>query len=85
MSINGVVGVFLSEDFLSVNKNPDKNWEDIKHIIISLINEYYSDGKKYIYENNFEKNDDDNLDEIERKIIKNFRNKNKASSCKRWW
>ena len=70
LSINGVVGVFLSEDFLSVNKNPDKNWEDIKHIIISLINEYYSDGRKYIYESNFDKNEKQNLDEIESKIIK---------------
>ena len=42
LSVNGVSGIFLSEEFLSVNKNPDKDWEEIKHIIISLINEYYS-------------------------------------------
>ena len=44
LSVNGVEGVFLSDDFLSVNKNSEKDWEDVKHIIISFINEYYSDG-----------------------------------------
>ena len=39
---------FFSDDFLSVNKNKEKDWEDIKHIIISFINEYYSNGKKYV-------------------------------------
>ena len=45
LSINGVLGVFLSHDFLSVSKNSDQDWEDIKHIIISFINDYYSTGK----------------------------------------
>ena len=70
LSISGVSGIFLSEEFLSVNKNPDKDWEEIKHIIISLINEYYSEGNKFVYENNIEKNNAENLDEIEKKIIK---------------
>ena len=39
LSVNGVTGIFISDDFLSVNKNPEKDWEDIKHIIISFINE----------------------------------------------
>ncbi len=70
LSINGVEGIFLSDDFLSVNKNAEKKWEDIKHIIISFINEYYSEGKKFVYEKKLEKNKQDNLDEIEKKIIK---------------
>ena len=69
MSINGVSGIFLSEDFLSVNKNTEKNWEDIKHIIISFINDYYAEGNKFVYDIS-KKKDDDNLSEIERKIIK---------------
>ena len=39
LSINGVEGVFLGADFLSINKKEDIIWEDIKHIVISLINE----------------------------------------------
>tara|TARA_B100001741_G_C16516340_1_gene582418 strand:+ start:511 stop:1053 length:543 start_codon:yes stop_codon:yes gene_type:complete len=70
LSINGVIGLFLSEDFLSVNKNSKTDWEDIKHIIISFINEFYSGGNKHVYENSSLKNEDVKLDEIEKKIIK---------------
>ena len=69
MSINGVSGIFLSEDFLSVNKIAEKDWEDIKHIIISFINDFYSDGNKFVYDDS-SKNKDENLGEIEKKIIK---------------
>ena len=48
LSINGVTGIFLGKDFLSVNKKENTNWEDVKHIVISLINEFYSDGKEFI-------------------------------------
>ena len=42
LSINGVTGIFLGEDFLSVNKIQSEKWENIQHIVISYINEYYS-------------------------------------------
>ena len=29
LSINGVTGIFLSEDFLSVNKDEKTQWEDL--------------------------------------------------------
>ena len=48
LSINGVTGIFLGSDFISVNKQKDIDWEDIKHIVISLINEYYQSGKKFV-------------------------------------
>ena len=46
LSVNGVEGIFLGKDFISINKYDDILWEDIKHIIISLINDFYSSGKK---------------------------------------
>ena len=69
LSINGVTGIFLGEDFLSVNKVEDSNWEDIQHIIISYINEFYAEGNKCIIDklNSNEPNGD--FDEIEKKII----------------
>ena len=72
LSINGVTGVFLGKDFLSINKTEDINWEEIKHIVISLINEFYSTGKDFIIENSTlkEKDNEPNLIEIEKKIIK---------------
>jgi NFU1 iron-sulfur cluster scaffold homolog, mitochondrial len=67
-SINGVEGVFLGEDFISINKNDLIQWEDIKHIIISLINDFYSDGKEFVIDKNIE-DQYANLDEIEKKIV----------------
>ena len=70
LSINGVTGVFLGKDFISINKEKNINWEDIKHIAISLINEFYQSGKNFVLDKN-EKNDSKkNLIEIEKKIIK---------------
>ena len=40
LAINGVEGIFLGKDFISINKYDDFSWEDIKHIVISLINDY---------------------------------------------
>ena len=68
--INGVLSIFLGDDFLSVNKSPDKNWEDLKHIIISFINDFYAGGKNCVISQIDSKLDDDSLEEIERKIIK---------------
>ena len=69
LSINGVTGVFLANDFLSVNKQQNIKWEDLKHIIISLINDFYSNGAKLIIDKNNEKKDNENFSEIEKKII----------------
>ena len=69
LSINGVEGIFLGEDFISVNKNESTSWEEIKHIVISLINEYYSEGKDFVIDNNFE-DSNLNLSEIEQNIMK---------------
>ena len=70
LSINGVTGIFLGEDFLSVNKKEEIDWNDLKHIIISFINEYYENGKDYILNKSNNKNNDNELHEIEKQIIK---------------
>ena len=69
LSINGVEGIFLGEDFISVNKNDSIKWEDVKHIVISLINDFYSEGKEFVIDENL-KEQNPNLDEIEKKIVK---------------
>ena len=69
-SINGVESIFLGDDFLSVNKNEKTNWEDIKHIVISLINEFYSDGKDLILGKISKSDEKKDFKEIEKKIIK---------------
>ena len=69
LSIIGVEGVFLGDEFISVNKNDETNWEDIKHIVISLINDFYSDGKEFVIDKQIDEETKDLL-EIEEKIIK---------------
>ena len=68
LSINGVTGIFLTDDFLSVNKKDKVNWEDLKHIIISFINDYYSNGNDVVLEDSVNLNNND-FPEIEKKII----------------
>ena len=69
MSINGVEGIFLGKDFISINKEDKISWDEIKHIVISLINDFYSSGVDCVIDKD-QKNDPENLEEIEKKIIK---------------
>ena len=69
LSINGVEGIFLGQDFISVNKNENIKWDEIKHIVISLINDFYADGKEFVIDENIKEQDLD-LSEIESKIVK---------------
>tara|TARA_B100001057_G_scaffold394273_1_gene403421 strand:+ start:153 stop:692 length:540 start_codon:yes stop_codon:yes gene_type:complete len=69
LSTNGVEGLFLGHDFISVNKSEHIKWDDIKHIVISLINDFYSNGKDYVIDENI-KEDNKSLNEIEQKIVK---------------
>ena len=69
LSINGVERIFLGQDFISINKNDQIKWDEIKHIVISMINDFYSTGKDFVIDENL-KDDETNLDEIEQKIVK---------------
>ena len=68
LSVNGVVGIFLSKDFISVNKNSENSWDDIKHIVISHINEFYASGKEFVINKDLNEQNE-SLDEIEKRII----------------
>ena len=69
LSINGVEGIFLGKDFISINKYDDTSWDEIKHIVISLINDFYSSGKECVIENSLNENNE-NLKDIEKKLLK---------------
>ncbi len=68
LSVNGVEGIFLGKDFISINKYDETSWEDIKHIVISLINDFYSSGKECVIEKDLEDKEKD-LKEIEKRIV----------------
>jgi len=69
LSINGVEGIFLSKEFISVNKYDETSWDEIKHIVISLINDFYASGNEFVINKDLNEKKDD-LDEIEKKIVK---------------
>ena len=48
LSLEGTTMVFFGEDFITVKKEKDLNWKDLKHGIISEINDYYSQGNEVV-------------------------------------
>ena len=68
LSINGVDGIFLGKDFISVNKHEENSWDEIKHIVISHINEFYASGKEFVINKDLNKQTK-NFDEIEKRIV----------------
>ena len=69
LSVNGIEGIFLGKDFISINKYDHTPWEEIKHVVISLINDFYLSGKECVIEKNLTESVE-NLKEIEKKIVK---------------
>ena len=41
LKIDGVELILLSENFLSVKKNDQVNWDNIKPVVISYLNDYF--------------------------------------------
>ena len=68
LSVNGVEGIFLSKDFISVNKHDENSWDDIKHIVISHINEFYASGKEFVINKDLTEQNE-SFDEIEKRIV----------------
>ena len=81
LSINGIQGIFLGKDFISINKYDNTSWDEIKHIIISLINDFYSDGKEFVIDNDLNESSED-LKDIEKKIVKILDQKNRPDVAK---
>ena len=48
LSLEGAAMVFFGEDFITVKKEKDLNWKNLKHGIISEINDYYSKGNNVV-------------------------------------
>ena len=53
LSLEGTLMVFFGEDFITVKKEKNLNWKDLKHGIISEINDYYSKGNDVIVKKDF--------------------------------
>tara|TARA_B100000963_G_scaffold357237_1_gene378926 strand:+ start:1122 stop:1661 length:540 start_codon:yes stop_codon:yes gene_type:complete len=69
LSVNGIESIFLGKDFISINKHDKISWDEIKHIVISLINDFYSSGNEYVIKKDLNETNED-LEDIEKKIVK---------------
>ena len=69
LSVNGVEGIFLGKDFISINKYDNSTWDEIKHVAISLINDFYENGNECVIDKELI-NTSGNLKDIEKKIVK---------------
>ena len=56
LSLEGTVMVFFGENFITVKKEKNLNWENLKHGIISEINHYYSKWNDIIVKKDTKKN-----------------------------
>ncbi len=71
LSVNGVEGIFLGKDFISINKYDNTTWDEIKHVAISLINDFYQNGNECVIDKELiNTNTPGNLKDIEKKIVK---------------
>ena len=48
LALKGTTMVFFGENFITVKKEKDLNWDDLKHGVISEINDYYSKGNNVV-------------------------------------
>ena len=81
LSVSGVEGVFLGKDFISVNKYDENSWDDIKHIVISHINEFYASGKEFVINKGLNEQSE-SFNEIEKRIIKLLEDKIRPAIAK---
>ena len=69
LSLQGVSMVFFGDDFITVKKEKNLNWDDLKHSIISEINHYYSQGNTVVIKKNIAKSSTDSKPNESNEII----------------
>jgi len=69
LSLQGTEMVFFGENFITVKKTKGLKWENLKHGIISEINDHYSKGNNVVVKKNLnESNKENSSNEIINKI-----------------
>ena len=58
LSLEGTQMVFFGEDFITVKKEDNLNWNDLKRSIISEINDFYLSGNEIVIEKSLENADE---------------------------
>jgi len=55
LSLKGTTMVFFGKDFITVKKEKNLNWKDLKYNVISEINDYYLQGNDVVLRKNSNK------------------------------
>ena len=69
LSLDGTVMVFFGKDFITVKKEKNLSWENLKHGIISEINEYYLKGNEVALKKDPQKKNDISNSEKPNEIV----------------
>ena len=72
LSIKEINTIFLGLDFITIKKNDQTLWDEIKPKVISMINEYYLKGSVSVLDKNFNKKkiiEKEPTSEVVKKII----------------
>ncbi len=73
-SIEGVVGVFLGSDFITISKETNLNWEIIKPLVLGAIMDHYNSGEKiYTAQKNDEGKNSLNENSNDSEIVKQIK------------
>lgn len=67
-SLQGVTGVFLANDFVSVSKADDTDWNMLKPMVMAALMEHFSTGQPVLIEAANDKVDSEDDDEISAQI-----------------
>ena len=70
LSLEGVIMVFFGENFITVKKEKNLDWKNLKHGIISEINDHYSKGNDIIVKKDLYKSDKSSISAESNEIIK---------------
>jgi Fe-S cluster biogenesis protein NfuA len=68
LALPGVAGVFFGADFITVSKDQDTDWFDLKPVVLSAIMEHFTAGAPVILGGSGESDADDDEDEVVQQI-----------------
>ena len=69
LSLDGTTMVFFGGDFITVKKEKKLDWKDLKHSIISDINDYYLKGNDIVLKKGLDKSEKSNINNQSNDLI----------------
>lgn len=64
LSIDGIIGVFLADNFITVSKKDELDWDGLKTKIISIMMDFYSNGSTIYFDEKISHNTGSSDDDV---------------------